>query len=656
VPAIRPKELTIRGLVLGALITTVFTAANIYLGLKIGLTFASSIPAAVISMALLSMVRDSSILENNIVQTVASAAGTLSAIIFVLPGLVIVGWWAEFPFWTSMLVCVSGGVLGVLFTIPLRRALVTHSDLPYPEGVAAAEVLKVGASTRGEPTGEDTGEAREGLTAVVLGSVASAGLAIFSATRIAAAGITRIVAVTPRIATGYDIAFSLALFGAGHLVGLSVGLAMLVGLLVAWVGAVPILTYLQPVPAGVEFAAHAETIWRTQVRFLGAGTIAISAIWTLAKLAKPVVGGLISTLSASKATATGDETDRDLSPTWILVLSAACLVLAGWLSVQFLSGTPLAGSTGLLTAFAVPFVLIVGFLIAGICGYMAGLIGASNSPISGVGILSIVACASLLILFVTPSAESRPALIAFALFVTAIVFACATISNDNLQDLKTGQLVGAAPWRQQIALIVGVVAGAVVIPPVLNLLAHAYGFAGAPNLNVVAANPLPAPQATLISALAQGVIGGNLDWKMIGIGMVVGLGVIVLDELLRLGKRRGLPPLAVGIGIYLPMSATFGVVIGAIVGHWYERRAERMPAPARAQRLGVLVASGLIVGESLFGVLNAGLIVALSNDAPIALVPADFPGANAIGIASFVAIVFALYRWMLQRARASQPS
>src|SRR5262245_28290630 len=203
----RPKELTLRGLVLGALITTIFTAANIYLGLKIGLTFASSIPAAVISMALLSMVRDSSILENNIVQTVASAAGTLSAIIFVLPGLVIVGWWVEFPFWTSVLICVSGGVLGVLFTIPLRRALVTHSDLPYPEGVAAAEVLKVGAGTRGET--RDAGEAHEGLTAVVLGSVASAALAIFSATRIAAAGVTKIVAVTPRIATGYDIAFSL---------------------------------------------------------------------------------------------------------------------------------------------------------------------------------------------------------------------------------------------------------------------------------------------------------------------------------------------------------------------------------------------------------------------------------------------------------------
>ena len=649
----RPRELTVRGLVLGALITTVFTAANIYLGLKIGLTFASSIPAAVISMALLSLVRDSSILENNIVQTVASAAGTLSAIIFVLPGLMIVGWWAEFPFWTSALICVSGGVLGVLFTIPLRRALVTTSDLPYPEGVAAAEVLKVGSGTRGETT-DTTGEAHEGLIAVILGSVASAALAIVTSTRIAAAAVTRIVAVTPRIATGYDIAFSLALVGAGHLVGLSVGIAMLVGLLIAWVAGVPILTYLQPVPAGVEFAAHAETIWRTQVRFLGAGTIAISAIWTLAKLAQPVVGGLISTLSASKATATGDETDRDLSPAWILGLTVACLVLAGWLSVQFLSATPLAGSAGMLTAFAVPFVLIVGFLIAAICGYMAGLIGASNSPISGVGILSIVTCASLLLLFVTPSPESRPALLAFALFVTAIVFACATISNDNLQDLKTGQLVGAAPWRQQIALIVGVGAGAVVIPPVLNLLARAYGFAGAPNLNVVADNPLPAPQATLISALAQGVIGGNLDWKMIGVGVLVGVGVIVLDEMLRLGKRMAVPPLAVGIGIYLPMSATFGVVVGAIVGHWYERRAERMPAPARAQRLGVLVASGLIVGESLFGVLNAGLIVALSNDAPLGIVPADFAAANAIGIASFVAIIVLLYRWMLQRSRAAR--
>jgi putative OPT family oligopeptide transporter len=646
----QPKELTLRGLVLGALITTVFTAANVYLGLKVGLTFASSIPAAVISMAILSVVRDSSILENNIVQTVASAAGTLSAIIFVLPGLVIVGWWTGFPFWQSFLICLSGGILGVLFTIPLRRALVTNSDLPYPEGVAAAEVLKVGSGTRGDTQG-DQGEAREGLIAVVLGSAASAGLAIVTATQVAAGEVTGFFRLTANAVSGYDIAWSLALFGAGHLVGLSVGLAMLAGLLIAWMGAVPILTHLQPAAAGIDFAAHASDIWRHQVRFIGAGTIGVSAIWTLATLAKPVVGGLVSTLRSSRASATGGDLDRDLKPSWIIALTIACLIVAGWLSLTFARSTSLAPDAVMLTTIAVPFVFIVGFLIAGVCGYMAGLIGASNSPISGVGILAIVICASVLSFAMHPTPDMRPVLVAFALFITAIVFACATISNDNLQDLKTGQLVGASPWRQQVALIVGVAAGAAVIPSVLNLLAHAYGFAGAPNLSVVSQHPLPAPQATLISALAQGVIGGNLDWKMIGIGAIVGVCLIVLDAALGFARKIRIPPLAVGIGIYLPMSATFAVVIGAVVGHWYNTRTSRSRAPERAERLGTLVASGMIVGESLFGVLNAGLIVAFSNDAPMALVPADFGPANALGVIGFVGLVVALYAWMFRKVR-----
>jgi putative OPT family oligopeptide transporter len=657
---VKPKELTIRGLILGALITTIFTAANVYLGLKVGLTFASSIPAAVISMALLSMVKNSSILENNIVQTVASAAGTLSAIIFVLPGLVIVGWWTGFPFWQSFLICVSGGVLGVLFTIPLRRALVTNSDLPYPEGVAAAEVLKVGSGTRGE-TKDDTGEAREGLIAVILGSVASAGLAILTATRIAAASVTSFFSLdritrslgTTGASSGYDVAFSLALVGAGHLVGLSVGMAMLTGLIIAWAIAVPILTSMQPAAADVSLAAHTLAVWRTQVRFIGAGAIAIAAIYTLARLAKPVVGGLVSTLASSRATDREDDRDRDLSPGWIIILTVLCLLIAGYLAFTFARSTVLAPNAITLTLIAIPFVLIGGFLIAGICGYMAGLIGASNSPISGVGILSIVLCASVLILAVAPTATTQPALVAFALFITAIVFACATISNDNLQDLKTGQLVGASPMRQQIALIVGVVAGASVIPFVLNLLAKAYGFAGAANLNVVAENPLPAPQATLISALAKGVIGGNLEWKMIGIGALVGVGLILLDTVLGAANKLRIPPLAVGIGIYLPMSATFAVVVGAVLSEWYSRRARRTPDPDRAERLGVLVASGLIVGESLWGVLNAGLIVGLSNDAPIGLVPESFLLGPWLGVIGFVGIIIWLYMWMLRRSQAA---
>jgi putative OPT family oligopeptide transporter len=652
--AIKPKELTIRGLILGALITTVFTAANVYIGLKVGLTFASSIPAAVISMAILSWVKDSSILENNIVQTVASAAGTLSAIIFVLPGLVIVGWWVGFPFWQSFLICVTGGVLGVLFTIPLRRALVTNSDLPYPEGVAAAEVLKVGSGTRGE-TKDETGEAREGLIAVVLGSVASAGLAIFTATRIAAADVAGFIRLGAMASTGYSMTWSLALVGAGHLVGLSVGMAMLTGLIIAWGIAVPWLTSITPAATGVELAAHTATLWRTQVRFIGAGAIAIAAIYTLARLAKPVVGGLVSTLAASRAAGIRDDKDRDLSPRWILALTIACLVVTAILAFTFArSTTVLAPYATKLTLIAIPFVLIGGFLIAGICGYMAGLIGASNSPISGVGILAIVICASLLIIAVPATSETSPALVAFALFVTAIVFACATISNDNLQDLKTGQLVGASPMRQQIALIVGVAAGAAVIPFVLNLLATAYGFAGAANVGVVAQKPLDAPQATLISALAKGVIGGTLAWKMIGIGALVGVGLILLDTALGAMKKLRIPPLAVGIGIYLPMSATFAVVVGAVLSYWYTKQAQKSPNPERAEQLGTLVASGLIVGESLWGVLNAGLIVGLDKDAPIALVPAEFAPGPYLGVLTFVGIIILLYGWMLSKSRVAR--
>jgi putative OPT family oligopeptide transporter len=328
-----------------------------------------------------------------------------------------------------------------------------------------------------------------------------------------------------------------------------------------------------------------------------------------------------------------------------------CLAITGWLAYTFVGPTVLAGHALLLTLFAVPFVLIVGFVVAGVAGYMAGLIGSSNSPVSGIGILAVVACASILVLLIAPSPANQMALVAFALFVTSIILACATISNDNLQDLKTGQLVGASPRRQQIALIVGVAAGAVVIPPVLNLLARAYGFAGAANVGVVAQNPLPAPQATLISALAQGVIGGDLNWTMIGIGVLVGVGLIVLDAALGAAGKLRIPPLAVGIGIYLPMSATSAVVLGAIVATWYDRVARASGDYNRAERLGTLVASGLIVGESLFGVVNAGLIVALNNDAPLALVADDFAPSRILAVLGFVGLVVALYSWLVKKAR-----
>ncbi|MDE2011676.1 MAG: oligopeptide transporter, OPT family [Alphaproteobacteria bacterium] len=641
-------EFTLRGVILGVGITLIFTAANVYLGLKVGLTFATSIPAAVISMAVLSAFKDSTILENNIVQTVASAAGTLSAIIFVLPGLVIVGWWTGFPFWQSFLICVSGGILGVLFTIPLRRAMVTTSDLPYPEGVAAAEVLEVGARAREAASAE----AREGLIAVIYGAVASAGLALLAATRIATNETIAFFRVSGNAESGVDLGWSLALLGVGHLVGLSVGLAMLVGLLISWAGAVPILTALHPA-LGVSIADHAQGIWSHDVRFIGAGTIAVAAIWTLLKLGGPVVGGVMSTLGAAKASKAGthDRKDTDMGIGSIGALAVGCLFVIGYLLAAFLAPTPLAGLTTPLIIAGIPFIFIGGFLVAAICGYMAGLIGASNSPISGVGILAILICAGIMLAVAQPGADGKRALVAYALFATSIVFAIATISNNNLQDLKTGQLVGATPAAQQWALIVGVIAGAAVIPPVLNLLAHAFGFAGAANIGTVTKQPLAAPQAVLISALAQGVIEHNLNLTMIGIGAAIGVAIIIIDEVLGVAKLMRLPPLAVGIGIYLPMSATQPVVVGAIIGHLYDRWTARAKEPARAKQLGVLVASGMIVGESLFGVILAGLIVAFSSDAPLALVGGNFRFADVIGLGVFAFLIAVLYRWMMKKSR-----
>ncbi len=646
-------ELTVRGVLLGIAITVVFTAANVYIGLKVALTFATSIPAAVISMAVLSAFKNSTILENNIVQTVASAAGTLSAIIFVLPGLVIIGWWTGFPFWTSFGICAAGGVLGVLFTIPLRRAMVTNSDLPYPEGVAAAEVLQVGNQAREGANAES----REGLMAVIWGAVGATALSIITATRLAVGEADGAFRVGSGY-TSYGMQFSMALIGAGYLVGLSVGAAMLLGVFIAFGAALPILTAGAGVHANI--ADFVESVRSNDVRFIGAGAIAIAAIWTLTKLAGPVVKGMVATMSAHRAAKNGGDTrDVDLSPFWIVILMVIALAFIGWLLQIFLAGTPLAAKTATLIWAALPFIFIGGFAVAAITGYMAGLIGASNSPLSGVGILAVIICATLFMAVAQPAADERKALVAFALFATAIVFAIGTISNNNLQDLKTGQLVGATPRAQQWALIIGVLAGALVIPPVLNLLNRASGFAGAPHLATAVGTPLGAPQANLISALAQGVIEQNIPWGMIGIGAAIGIGLVVLDELMGKLKWLRLPPLAVGMGIYLPMAVTLPVVVGAVIGHFYDVWANRTKSPEHPKRLAVLVASGMIVGESLFGVLNAGLIVAAQGGyfpakdagAPLALVPANFAPATVIGWGAFGVLIALLYGWKVRRVK-----
>ena len=329
----------------------------------------------------------------------------------------------------------------------------------------------------------------------------------------------------------------------------------------------------------------------------------------------------------------------------VILVSLVPIAILLWLFVQ---GTPLAGHAVPLIAGTLLWVLVAGVVIAAVCGYMAGLIGASNSPISGIGILAILSASLLLALWFGGggSAEEKAALVAYALFATAIVFGIATISNDNLQDLKTGQLVGATPWRQQVALVYGVIFGALVIPPVLGMLNSAYGFAGAPGAGPDA---LPAPQAALISALAQGVLGGDLNWRMLGIGALVGVGVVILDEALGKAKLLRLPPLAVGIGIYLPMAVTLPVVTGAVLGKLYDNRAGRMPDPKFAKRMGVLLATGLIVGDSLMNVAFAG-IVASTGD-PGAIAPAFADTLAPIPLVAGTLVFLAMLAWLYGHTR-----
>ncbi|WP_415629997.1 OPT family oligopeptide transporter [Nocardioides dubius] len=644
--------MTVRAVILGGLITLVFTAANVYLGLKVGLTFATSIPAAVISMTVLRRFADHSIVENNIVQTIASAAGTLSAIIFVLPGLLMIGWWSGFPYWTTVAVCAFGGMLGVMYSIPLRRALVTGSDLPYPEGVAGAEVLKVGDSH------ESAGDNKAGLRVIVWGAVAAAGFSLVAALKV----ISNALSTAFRVGSGGTMvgaSLSLALIGVGHLVGVTVGIAMIVGLLISFGVLLPVRSS-GDFGDGTPVADVVNAVFADDVRFVGAGAIAVAAIWTLLKILGPIISGIRAAAVSARTRRGGDQvdlTERDIPINLVAIVVAISMIPIGLLLWGFTRDTAISDHAGTLVLISVAFVLLIGLVVAAVCGYMAGLIGSSNSPISGVGVLVVLAAALLIkaVHGTGSNADETTALIAYTLFTTAVVFGVATISNDNLQDLKTGQLVGSTPWKQQVALIIGVVFGSLIIAPVLELLKTAFGFQGMPGAD---ADALAAPQAALISSLAKGVFGGDLAWNLIGLGALIGVAVVIIDELL--GKTSGrlrLPPLAVGMGMYLPIALTLVIPIGAFLGLAYDRWADRSGGAERKKRFGILLATGLIVGESLFGVAFAGVVAATGEESPLGIVGDGFVHwAEALGVVAFVLVVAGLYRFTQRTATSVEES
>lgn len=644
-------ELTLRGLILGSILTIIFTASNVYLGLKVGLTFSSSIPAVVISMAVLSLFKTSNILENNMVQTQASAAGTLSSVIFVIPGLFMCGYWSEFPLWQTFMICLCGGGLGVLFTIPLRRTMVVESKLAYPEGRAAAEILKVANKDQSSKKG------KQGIKEIALGSFIAAIFSLLSNGFKLAASESNFAFIWNKMAFGFSMGYSLALLGAGYLVGLAGAIALFVGMFLAWGIFTPYLSNFE-FDSAKNAVDLASSVWSSKVRLIGTGAIAIAALWTLIELLKPVIEGIKEIVKNVKITnqEKNERTNIDLSLKSIFILFV--LMVVG-LFITFYSFVEDANSSiyyQMLFSFVGTLVsVLIGFFVAAACGYMAGLVGSSSSPISGIGLIGVI-ISSIVFLVLGVELFQDPMLskfaVALAIFTTSVILATAAISNDNLQDLKTGHLVGATPWKQQVALLVGCVFGALAIVPVLNLLYQAYGFVGAmPREGMDASSALAAPQANLMSTIAQGIFHHNIEWGYMAFGVFVGILMIIIDKILKGTQKMSLPPLAVGIGIYLPPAVNIPLVIGGILKYIvmqhltkkYAKNSHKEEKLASCEQRGTLFASGLIVGESIFGVIIAGITVFSvsmgGSENPLALNLANFHDSELFALIFFVGVV-----------------
>ncbi len=644
-------ELTLRGLVLGSILTIIFTASNVYLGLKVGLTFSSSIPAVVISMAVLSLFKTSNILENNMVQTQASAAGTLSSVIFVIPGLFMCGYWSEFPLWQTFMICLCGGGLGVLFTIPLRRAMVVESKLAYPEGRAAAEILKVANKDQSNKKG------KQGIKEIALGSFIAAIFSLLSNGFKLAASESNFAFIWNKMAFGFSMGYSLALLGAGYLVGLAGAIALFVGMFLAWGIFTPYLSNFE-FDSAKNAVDLASSVWSSKVRLIGTGAIAIAALWTLIELLKPVIEGIKEIVKNVKITnqEKNERTNIDLSLKSIFILFVLMVVGLFITFYSFVEDANLSIYYQMLFSFVGTLVsVLIGFFVAAACGYMAGLVGSSSSPISGIGLIGVI-ISSIVFLVLGVELFQDPMLskfaVALAIFTTSVILATAAISNDNLQDLKTGHLVGATPWKQQVALLVGCVFGALAIVPALNLLYQAYGFVGAmPREGMDASSALAAPQANLMSTIAQGIFHHNIEWGYMAFGVFVGILMIIIDKILKGTQKMSLPPLAIGIGIYLPPAVNIPLVIGGILKYIvmqyltkkYAKNSHKEEKLASCEQRGTLFASGLIVGESIFGVIIAGITVFSvsmgGSENPLALNLANFHDSELFALIFFVGVV-----------------
>jgi putative OPT family oligopeptide transporter len=587
-------EITIKAVVLSVILAAVLAAANAYLGLFAGMTVSASIPAAVASMAILRLFNQSNILENNIVQTAASSGEALAAgVIFTIPALLLVGYWSDFDYWQTALIATVGGLLGVLFTIPLRRALIVTARLRFPEGVATAEVLKVAAPDRRDAgAAESTSDFRSLLSAALLGGAVKfgeSGVRLWAESLEGAAQVGRIV-----LYAGVNL--SPALLAVGFIIGLHTAVVVFLGGVVGWMILMPAYGLLNGLPPDLTGLAAATTIWSGQIRYVGIGAMLTGGLWTLTKLREPVWKSLQTlrhsyrAAGSSRSRAVVARTEQDAPLLWIVVPFGLSLIPMAWIYTTVVSSLLI----GLLMTVVMA---LAAFLFSSVAAYMAGLVGSSSNPVSGVTIATIMVASLLLVLFM---GSGHPAGPAAALVIGAVVCCAAAMGGDNLQDLKTGHLVGSTPWKQQIMQVVGVLTGAVVLVPVLSLLQAKYGI-GEPTISHP--HPLSAPQATLMASLTRSVFGAGLPWPLVGLGMAIGILVILVD---RRQEARGrdfrLPVLAVALGIYLPLKLSAAICVGGVISALARRAGAKDDDPSRR---GLLFAAGLITGEALMGIMLA---------------------------------------------------
>ena len=616
-------EITLKAVILGILLSMILAGANAYLGLFAGMTVSASIPAAVISMGVLSFFRRSNILENNIVQTAASAGESLAAgVIFTIPALVLLGYWTSFDYFEVAKIAAIGGVIGVLFTVPLRRALIVTAKLKYPEGVATAEVLRAGDEARKGAEDDGSGGLKTiGIASLVGGvmKVCQQGFAMWHAEVAGAMAFGKSI-----FGIGTDL--SPALISVGYIVGRNIGILVVAGGLISWAVAIPIYSAV----VGFEGDAldSAWDIWNSKIRYLGVGAMVVGGVWSLIKLFKPLVAGVKASLDAMKKRTKDINLpveERDMSINYVAIGLGVLLLPVFLLYLDTLSAGSFLTSKILKISIYMTFVMMIfGFLFSAVAAYMAGVVGSSNNPISGVTIATIL-FTSLLLLALLGTGSGVGA--AGAIMVGAVVCCAAAIGGDNLQDLKAGHILGATPWKQQVMQIVGTLAAAVVLGLVLDILHTAY---------TIGSSTLSAPQATLMKSVADGVFTGNLPWNFVYIGGVIAVLLILIDmRQERIGSDFRVPVLAVAVGIYLPITLTVPIFLGGMINHL----GKKAGGSKASEKRGLLMASGLITGEALMGILVAVpiFITGVKDWWP------NYSGFHLLGPALFIGVSYWLY-------------